>query len=109
METWDVIDLLDDDECVFIVRNLRSKKLLYTIAIVQQYINQYGIEDNKIYDVLFYAERIFESDLNDYVIFTDLPFSRFSEQEPNFEHDRISYNIPQIQKKGNMKRPKKTR
>jgi hypothetical protein len=90
MEEWDIYEL-GDNECVFYVKNLESSRLLYAMAAVKGYINQYAVEDNRLYDLMFYAERIYDDDLNEYLIFTDLPYSRFVMEEPNFKFERKDF------------------
>lgn len=85
-ELWDVVDIFGDQSSVFIVKNIPEDRLLYAFYVVFQYLQLYSIEDKANYDILFYAEED-EEPKTQFFIFTNLPYNRFLDYNPEFQID----------------------
>ena len=82
-EEWDVVDVLDNNTAVFIVKSLPEDRLLYALSVVYQYLQLYNTEDKADYDILYYAEPE-EEQKNQFFIFTSLHYNRFLDYNPEF-------------------------
>lgn len=79
-EIWDVDDVLENNTSCFIVKN---STLIYALSVVYHYIQQFNIDKELDYDILFYAETK-EEPKTQFFIFTNLPYSFFSKYNPEF-------------------------